>query len=63
MEHINGMLGRDPRLHRPPILAWGDLTVALHRVGMDITENALIALPLDSELDDAAEAALRSSRW
>lgn len=63
MEHINGMLGRDPRLHRPPILAWADLTTALNRASMDIAENALIALPLDIELDDAVEIALWSSRW
>jgi len=53
IEHaINQMLGRDPDQHRPPRLSWGHLLDALAEVGIKITEEELITLPLDIELSD-----------
>jgi hypothetical protein len=55
---IDGMLGRDPQLHRPPRLAWHGLVDALADAGIDVTEDELIVLPLTVELDAELEAAL-----
>lgn len=41
-DSINQMLGRDPKLHRPPRLAWGGLTDALTGTGMVVAEQELI---------------------
>jgi hypothetical protein len=57
-DSINQMLGRDPDLHRPPLLAWHDLIVALSRVDIYVTEDALITKPLTVELDAAVQTAL-----
>lgn len=53
---INQMLGRDPDQHRPPRLSWGHLIDALAAVGVSMTEEELIALPLDINLSDQVKA-------
>ncbi len=53
---INQMLGRDPDQHRPPRLSWGHLIDALAAVGVTMTEEELIALPLHIELSDEVKA-------
>lgn len=50
-DSINMMLGRDPALRRPPRLAWTALLAALTQVGMNATEEDLIATPLTVDLD------------
>ncbi|MGH2872561.1 MAG: hypothetical protein ACRDL5_08890 [Solirubrobacteraceae bacterium] len=57
---INQMRGRDPTLHRPPRLAWGELIQALHEAGIAATESELIDLPLTIELLPDAEAEIAS---
>lgn len=49
-EGINQMLGRDPKLHRPPRLAWGGLIDALAGTGIVVSEQELIDAPLTIEL-------------
>jgi hypothetical protein len=41
---INQLLGRDPNQHRPPRISWGHLLEALAEVGIETTEEELIAL-------------------
>ena len=53
---INQMLGRDPDQHRPPRLSWHGLLDALSEIGIDMTEEELIALPVNIELSDRVEA-------
>jgi len=55
---VNQMLGRDPRLHRPPRLAWDSLIAALGSAGIDATEEQLIETPMTVELDGEVQAAL-----
>ncbi len=55
---INQMLGRDPAQHRPPRLSWSGLLDALAEVGIDATEEELIAVRLDLELSDQVQAEL-----
>jgi hypothetical protein len=55
---INQMLGRDPTLHRPPRLSWGNLIRTLLDAGIDITEDDLIAIPLVVELAPEVQAKL-----
>jgi hypothetical protein len=50
-ENINIMLGRGARRYRPSKFAWEKLIVALRRVNIEITEDRLIALPFEIELD------------
>ena len=57
-DSINQMLGRDPDLHKPPILASGGLISALSDAGVRVTEDDLITLPLNVELDSAVQAEL-----
>jgi hypothetical protein len=52
---INQALGRDPDQHRPPRLSWGPLQDALARAGIEMTEEELIALPLNIELSDQVQ--------
>jgi hypothetical protein len=47
---INQMLGRDPTLHHPPRLSWGNLISALQDAGVAVTERDLIDAPLTIEL-------------
>ena len=56
---INQMLGRDPGQHRPPRLSWNGLLDALAEVGIEPSEEELIALPLEIELSERVEAELR----
>jgi hypothetical protein len=56
---INQMLGRDPKLHRPPRLSWEKLLSALAAEGLEVTEANLIAAPLTLELSDAVKAEIR----
>ena len=53
---VNQMLGRDPDQHRPPRLSWGHLRDALADADIQLTEQELIAAPLDLELSDLAKA-------
>ena len=57
---VDGMLGRDPRLHRPPRLSWHGLVDALDEAGIEVSEEQLIGLPLTLELDDEVRAQLAS---
>lgn len=52
---IDQMLGRNPKLHRPPRLAWGGLIGALAGAGIVVTEQELIDAPLTIELSPEAE--------
>ena len=54
------MLGRDPKLHRPPRLAWGGLIDALVGTGIVVTEQELIDAPLTIEL--SAEVKRQTAR-
>lgn len=51
-EGIDQLLGRDPKLHRPPRLAWGPLVAALAASGIHVGEEELAELPLTIELDE-----------
>ena len=53
-EAIDQMLGRDPKLHRPPRLAWGGLIDALAGAGIVVSERELIDTPLTIELSPEA---------
>ena len=53
---VNQMLGRDPSQHRPPRLSWGHLLDALAEADIQMTEEELIATPLDLELSDQVAA-------
>jgi hypothetical protein len=55
-ESINQMLGRDPKLHRPPRLAWGGLIDALAGTDIVVTEQELIDAPLTIELSPETKA-------
>ena len=55
-DSINQMLGRDPKLHRPPRFAWSGLIDALAGTGIVVTEQALIDAPLTIELSPEVEA-------
>ncbi len=55
-EAINQMLGRDPKLHRPPRLAWDGLIAALAGTGIAVSEQELIDAPLTIELSPEASA-------
>jgi len=57
-DSINQMLGRDPTLHRPPRLAWGNLIRALEQVGVTATEQDLIAAPLTIEVTPEVQVEL-----
>jgi hypothetical protein len=54
---INQMLGRDPRLHRPPRLSWENLIRALTDARVPVSEENLIA-PLTIELAPEVQAEL-----
>jgi hypothetical protein len=55
---INQVLGRDPTLHRPPRLSWGQLIVAVAAAGVHVLEQELIDRPLEVELTPDVEADL-----
>ncbi len=55
---INGMLGRDPEMHRPPRLSWELLIVLLAKHGKVVSEEELIAMPFRFEFSAEALAAL-----
>jgi hypothetical protein len=57
---INQMLGRDPELHRPPVLAWEPLVQALAAAGVQASEQELIDTPLTVELDREVTAVLEA---
>jgi hypothetical protein len=57
-DSINQMLGRDLELHQPPRLSWQNLIVALHQVGIEVTEPELILAPLTIELTPEVQAEL-----
>lgn len=51
---INGMLGRDPEMHRPPRLSWDHLIELLAEHDTIVSEEQLIAMPFVFEF--SAEA-------
>jgi hypothetical protein len=53
---INQMLGRDPKQHRPPRLAWRGLIDALAGAGIVVTEQELIGAPLTLDLSPDGRA-------
>lgn len=55
---MNGMLGRDPEMHRPPRLSWSHLIELLAEHGTVVSEEQLIATPFRSEFFAEALAAL-----
>ncbi len=55
---MNGMLGRDPEMHRPPRLSWNHLIELLAEHGPVVTEEQLIAMPFRFEFSAEALAAL-----
>jgi len=57
---INQMLGRDPELHRPPRLSWGNLIKALAEHGIQVTEDELINAPLTIDLHPEVQAELKT---
>ncbi len=59
---IDQMLGRDPALHRPPRLAWGQLIKALADRGIQMSEQELTDVPITIELDEEVAARLTSAR-
>ena len=54
-EQLDRLLGRDPNLRRPPMLAWGALIAALESVGVASSESELIASPLEVRFEPSAE--------
>jgi hypothetical protein len=58
---INQMLGRDPTLHHPLRLSWGQLINALNDAGIGVTERDLITAPLTVELAPEVQAELDRS--
>jgi hypothetical protein len=55
---MNGMLGRDPEMHRPPRLSWNHLIELLAEHGTVVSEEQLIAMPFRFEFSAQALAAL-----
>ncbi len=55
---INGMLGRDPEMHRPPRLSWGPLIELAAQHGRVVSERELTAMPFVFEFSADAVAAL-----
>lgn len=55
---INGLLGRDPEMHRPPRLSWDPLIELLAEHGEVVSEEELIAMPFLFEFSAEALAAL-----
>jgi len=57
---INQMLGRDPELHRPPRLSWGNLIKTLREHNIEVTEDELINAPLTVVLHPEVQAELEN---
>jgi hypothetical protein len=55
---MNGMLGRDSEMHRPPRLSWNHLIELLAEHGTVVSEEQLIAMPFRFEFSAQALAAL-----
>jgi hypothetical protein len=55
---MNGLLGRDPEMHRPPRLSWGPLIELLAEHGKVVSDEELIAMPFRFEFPAEALAAL-----
>jgi hypothetical protein len=55
---FNGLLGRDPEMHRPPRLSWNHLIELLADHGTIVSEEQLIAMPFRFEFSTEARAAL-----
>jgi hypothetical protein len=55
---LNGMLGRDPEMHRPPRLSWTFLIELLAEHGTVVTDEDLIDMPFEFEFSDEALAIL-----
>lgn len=60
-DHVDQALGRHPELRRRSHLSWGRLIAALEAAGVTITEEQLIAAPLELTLSDEVKAELRMS--
>jgi hypothetical protein len=57
---INGMLGRDPEMHRPPRLSWDPLIELLAEHDTVVSEEELIAMPFVFEFSPEALTALKA---
>jgi hypothetical protein len=58
LTQIDRMLGRKPHDHRPRVLAWRPLIVALANAGISVSESELTARPLRVSYEPAAQRAL-----
>jgi hypothetical protein len=56
---MNGMLGRDPEMHRPPRLSWGFLIDLLAEHGKIVSEQELISTSFVFEFSREALVALK----
>lgn len=54
-EQLARLLGRDPRMRRPPRLAWGPLTAALESIGVSSSEAELTATPLEVRFEPSTD--------
>jgi hypothetical protein len=54
-EQLDRLLGRDPRMRRPPRLAWGPIISALESIGVNSSEEELIATPLEIHFEPSAD--------
>jgi hypothetical protein len=54
-EQLDRLLGRDPRMRRPPRLAWGPLIAALGSIGVNSSEAELIATPLEVRFEPSTD--------
>jgi hypothetical protein len=58
---ISQVLGRDPTLHRPPRLSWGNYSGHSDEAGVSATERDLIEAPLSVEVTPEVQADLDRS--
>jgi hypothetical protein len=58
LDAMDTMLGRNPDMHRPPRLAWGNLIIALDKNGVQATEPMVIAAPFVVDLRPELRAVL-----
>lgn len=58
---INQLLGRDPEVHRPPLLSWDPLIEVLRHHGVSVSEEDLIAMPFLFEFPMQSLSALEDA--
>jgi hypothetical protein len=54
-EQLDRLLGRDPRVRRPPRLAWGPMISALESIGVNSSEAELIATRMEIHFEPSAD--------